>query len=703
MAEWFLGGLFIAIHAYSRYSTPKANRYTTTYFQFYTFLGLYVGTLIVIYVIVGVFLKTNEEFVSKLLGLLPMFGVVIAPETLTTLGKGVEVPILVALGLTVLLPSIPGLAKFDGAIRDKIWFWGNIPFEARQLAIRMLRTPYLFTEEMKAQVGKLCESRGLKPDDLQFNRKDGVSFFWAKSAALVIHIKNLKRDRRGKKYEEFLQANGRELEKIYDLFEEITPLAKNYFKAKHDLSLKEDRTKEDLELLNSKREIFNLNNEIFMNEVCHFVARAVLYSEVTEKGRIKKIASMGFGNGNVILSMLTGGQFVVLTFVISISFICIAVFETLVKARQQDFEPSFFFPALLMTSIYISAVFAALIPKAVWKFENDKNTQERPIPAYLASGFLAVIFGAALSFFLRYLKNVLTPLAKDIKLPSGEILPADQFVTSMQNKQLVLMDLGWSHPYFLQSFVIAITIAFLADSYSRRNSEAPKNARWMDSALTALLLAITSAVTFFWMEGISSNGDIIFKGTRDVSHKDQWDLWAFILKGAVVGFLIGAFVPNWFRANRAITPMEKVRTMLLSHQTQRSVLHECMMVKNDVGIEKAFNDGTAFMVWSDGNVDEREIDKLEEFWEKFSYVIGEHFKRESFRDNFYESLKNIQKYKFPAETPELNELSLLRNKKYLSSLMVLLCTSIMNADGRDDPNEIKALDILIEKLEFDPA
>ncbi|NQU56959.1 MAG: tellurite resistance TerB family protein, partial [Rhodospirillales bacterium] len=549
---------------------------------------------------------------------------------------------------------------------------------------------------------KVCQNRSLVPDDLHFNRNDGVSFVWAKSAALFTQLTNLKNSTNRKKYEEFSKANNDVQIRINELFDKITPLAKQYFKTKHALSLKGELSEEGKELLKGKKAIFDLNNEIYMTECCHFIARAVLYSEVSEKGRIKKISSLGFGNGNVILGMLTKEQFIVLTFFIALSLLSMAVFETIIKARSQGANLNYFFPAILMTSIYISAVFAALIPKAVWKFENNSNTLERPVAAYLASGFIAVIFGALLSFSLRYLKNALAPLSFDKTLSSGQKLLEGTMVSSWENAQLVFMDLSWSHPYFLQSFVIAITIAFLADTYSRRNSEAPQNARWMDGVLTSILMMIASTITYYWMEGVTIDGQLLIKGTRDAHHQDQWALSLFVLKGAIIGFLIGALVPSWFRANRAITPMEKVRTLLLSSQAQGRVLGECKLINNDEGIESAFNAGTALMVWADGHVDEREIDKLEEFWEKFSYVIGEHFNIESFRNNFYKSLDNIKK-KPPSEAmPALDELLILKQNKYLSKLLVLLCTSIMKADGETDKNELKALNSIMETLEITP-
>ena len=155
--EWAAGGLFVCFYAYKRYNTSphniiSENRTSTTFFRFLIFLILYLLTLLVIYWLFGSFLLTSPELIAKLS---PFFGG--AAQGVVTEGTDgdrspIYGPILAALMLTTLLPTLPKLQLFDRWLLGIFWGLGHIPGQAFWQSEKLRRAPMTFSRRRKKEI-----------------------------------------------------------------------------------------------------------------------------------------------------------------------------------------------------------------------------------------------------------------------------------------------------------------------------------------------------------------------------------------------------------------------------------------------------------------------------------------------------------------------------------------------------------------------
>jgi RsiW-degrading membrane proteinase PrsW (M82 family) len=55
---WFIGGAFVAIHAWFRFNTPPTSRSSTTTVRFFTSTVIYTVLLLVLYIVLGTAMKS---------------------------------------------------------------------------------------------------------------------------------------------------------------------------------------------------------------------------------------------------------------------------------------------------------------------------------------------------------------------------------------------------------------------------------------------------------------------------------------------------------------------------------------------------------------------------------------------------------------------------------------------------------------------
>lgn len=133
--NYLISGGLVAIFGWSRFNTPKTNRASTTLAQFYLTGFAYVASCLVLYLLVSRLIAEN-------------------PSTLSFLGfeaggssevASLSAPLLSALLMTTLLPSVPILQRIDRWLLEFFQRLGSIPQEVKRLSNQILSAELALT------------------------------------------------------------------------------------------------------------------------------------------------------------------------------------------------------------------------------------------------------------------------------------------------------------------------------------------------------------------------------------------------------------------------------------------------------------------------------------------------------------------------------------------------------------------------------
>ena len=184
-AHW-LAGLLTAFYAGNRFATPKTLRSETTRFQYY---GSYV-----VYVVscVGLLMLLSWTVAHK-----PVFLRILYPDDIPENLKGLDAPLVAALVLTTLLPSVPLLRDIDTAMLRFFRRMGAIPLVAVRWAQRMNMAQLTIPEKLLADTKQYIANSTLLPDSLTDQLQpdftsDGARFRFTRSLALYVALSNLR-------------------------------------------------------------------------------------------------------------------------------------------------------------------------------------------------------------------------------------------------------------------------------------------------------------------------------------------------------------------------------------------------------------------------------------------------------------------------------------------------------------------------------
>ena len=165
--QWAMGLLVVVIYGAQRFDSPEHLRATTTFFRYFFAKLFYVASVVFLFVLIAGAL-TDPASVYLLLsgGTLPDG---VAKDVHKLPG-----PLLSALFLTALLPSLPVLKTVDAWLKFQFQRFGNIPFEIRHLSRRLgassFKAPPLLQHALEEQVGAWSDAElasTLRPNDVR--------------------------------------------------------------------------------------------------------------------------------------------------------------------------------------------------------------------------------------------------------------------------------------------------------------------------------------------------------------------------------------------------------------------------------------------------------------------------------------------------------------------------------------------------------
>jgi hypothetical protein len=175
-----------AFYAGNRFATPRTLRSETTRFQYYGSCVTYVVSCI------GLLM-----FLSWILAHKPaLLGVLYSPSPIPEELQRLDAPLVAALILTTLLPSVPILRDVDAAVLRFFHRLGAIPLGAVRWSQRMNLAQLTISEKLVADTKLYIANSSLLPDSLADQLQpdfalDSVRFRFTRSLALYVALNNL--------------------------------------------------------------------------------------------------------------------------------------------------------------------------------------------------------------------------------------------------------------------------------------------------------------------------------------------------------------------------------------------------------------------------------------------------------------------------------------------------------------------------------
>jgi hypothetical protein len=509
--DLFLGGIFVLFYAGHRFNTPNTNRSSTTAGRY--FVGLFL------YCLCGI------TFYGTLVNFPHLLTFVMQGNTVETWAQGMSVPLLVALLLTVMLPKVPLLNTLDEWVCQKLKDMAAIPWEILRLSAEMGRDKLKFSAEEQATVRQELENEGFNPKDIVFDANNSPASVWTNLSALLHKVDDWETDRRMGSY---LAVSQGELEKLRDRHQSLFSKAKTCFHLLGE-DAEAGSTGKTHEAMTRYREDFMERVGQLRHATLEFIARGVLYAELTDQARENRLQALGFSidwpdppfslNQLMLLFMVMCG-------VVLSGFV---LFKD--NLRGLSFE-LMLTRSIMISVIYMVAVACAVVPKAKWSLAKTNAKDGRPIAFYLLAGLMA----AGIAQFISLVFTVI--------LTSG-------FSCTWQRFQL-------TYPWLLVSFCTALATAVMSD-----NPRFRMVSRWQQRCLEGLIqggaMFLVARLTFFWLQ----QRLFAVVPTCDLKYQPPQRLTMMLMAGAM-GFVIGFFIPTWYRERKEAAAKESAGTLALA-------------------------------------------------------------------------------------------------------------------------------------------
>ena len=484
-AAHLVAGVLTAFYAGNRFATPRTLRSETTRFQYYSSYVTYVVSCI------GLLM-----FLSWILAHKPaLLGILYSPSPIPEELKGLDAPLVAALVLTTLLPSVPVLRDINSALLRFFHRMGAIPLGAVRWAQRMNMTQLTISEKLVADTKLYIANSTLLPDSLaaqlqpDFNL-DSVRFRFTRCLALYVALNNLPG---WTGYSaDFPEERAAFEKKMSSLFAQSVAF----------FTLTTQLVQRQLEPAADSVDQFRSYALDAYEDIRLMLARVLLYSCNSDAEVAHQLTKIGFAVQRPSLIRLPLN-------LLSFDFAGVVVLFviTTVSLADGDFGRALAIGMLVAINQSIAAV-CALAPKQLWNFADYRSARERPTLSYLISGACTLTITLPISFGF-YLLRVHFPLDVHPLLPFAA-----------QAKWLLLPT------------VLSIALAFACDDTIEADHELWW-LKWVESAGLAALMGLSG---FFVMHWLSVN-----------QPTTQHLLLIPSLLSASIGALFGATIPHWYR------------------------------------------------------------------------------------------------------------------------------------------------------------
>jgi tellurite resistance protein len=533
LIEWGVGGVFVAVNAYRRYNTPASNRASTTFQNFSLYFFFYLIAVLTLYVFFGAVLDSSPETIGWLYALsVGQVGsnVPLAIDQLSS-------PMVSALFLTTLLPSLPWLSRYDQALLNTFWDRGNIPNHVYKMAASMRRARFNFSPMQNKQLRKNCKKLNIDLTPLMTNSNHSLDFRWARVNAILSGLEEWKQDDSGR-MRRFMVTKRMALNGLFKQRDEIN---------EEFSQLKAEQL--DAKVLHKIERFLDKSIAQLFLDASVMIGQAICMTELSESGRSARVTQLGFEGGTQGFDRLSPQQMLSGLFAIFITFLSLSVVEQFMKPVGARHFSGVGFMTFLMLFTYGSSLIIAFDLKRRVSMGYNELTKQRPWSAYGVVGVITVVGWFAVTISYRYILNML----------DGEL--------SSENLLHVKESIQWSFPFALQSLALAIVVSWILDKHQRLGAtdRLCTYQRTLDVSISIAALALASIITYGWMAGIGP-----FEGyaTKDPKYLSSLSFGWIVAKGTAIGAVIGWLVPMWFHINRTKSPDQIAGRLIQMNQRQ---------------------------------------------------------------------------------------------------------------------------------------
>ena len=641
LIEWCVGGIFVSVNAYRRYNTPSSNRASTTFQSFSLYFFFYLLAVLTLYIFFGAVLDSSPETIGWLYALsLGQVGgdVPLAIDKLSA-------PMVSALFLTTLLPSLPWLSRYDQALLNNFWDRGNIPNHVYKMAASMRRARFSFSRIQNKHLRKKCQSLNIDFVSLMASPSASLDYRWARVNAIVDGLEEWKQDDIGR-MRRFMVAQRTELNRLFKQRDEIN----------EEFSQLKAEQLEPKVLHKIERFLDKSIAQLFL-DASVMIGQAVCMTELSESGRSARVTQLGFESGNQGLDRLSSQQMLSGLFAIFITFISLSVIEQFMKPVADRHFGSVGFMTFLMLFTYGSSLIIAFDLKRRVNLGYNELTRQRSWSAYLLVGVITVVGWFLVTISYRYIFNML----------GG--------IESEANLLLVRQSLEWSFPFALQSLALAIVVSWILDKHQRLGAtdRLCTYQRAFDVSISVAALAFASIITYDWMAGVG-----FFEGyaTKDPQYLESLSFGWLVAKGAAIGAVIGWLVPMWFHINRTKSPDQIAgRLIQMNHKALAKEIRN--IAPGDLTVAVAVSGVAAAVAAIDLNISRNEKDVYQIICGHLAGLPNSDVDIDSADQEFDRCLELIEHKKFDLSSRFLS----LNDCPLVAKLMPFIASSIAFADG----------------------
>lgn len=434
--------------------------------------------------------------------------------------------VLGALLLTVLLPKVPVLSAVDEWFRTRLQAMAAIPHEVRRIAAKLRRAPFRIENASARQaLTAALVDKGFERADLLFDGGPTPEASWTKLSALMQRLDAWDADSH---FTTFALTCPGELAALRRRYAEVIPKARKCFQLSRELAADTDRARISA-ALTAYREDLSEQLDGLLRLVYATISRAILLCELTQGQRARQLIALGFEVDPDPPQRLTLNHLMALFTAASVLFTV-----AFVTASSRAITPDLFVRAIMIAAIYCVAVWCAIYPKSRWSFARRDPEAGRPWASYLLSGAFAVVAGAILAFATKLLM--------------------------LRDPALAWTRYGEASPWGFMTFTVTWVVAFMADTEPDRNPLAGAISiplRWIEAMSLSSVMASVGWFVHTMLERTMSN--LLARPSLPL----------VLVLTVIMGLVIGALVPSWYRHRPEARPSGPAPVPLAASVTAR--------------------------------------------------------------------------------------------------------------------------------------
>jgi hypothetical protein len=272
--------VFVAVFAWERFNTPPSNRSSTRRLLYWSSCAGYIFTALALYTVLSVLLQ-NAPWRMFLTG---------------GTGGQLPAPLIATLAMTTLLSSVPVLKTLDRSILSFFLDWGAIPGELKRRAATMTTRIFSVTADDVAKLRKTYRDGAHGENLAEHLRSSGtdglesLEYRYTQVVKLYDGVRHLSHQPR---YAAFFAGAGErfdQMEKSAEAFLDQSAAWLTLAASVQEL----DNQPVYAALMRERREAFVQNCRDKFSELALFLAGAVLRSELTESGIVRRLRLLGF-------------------------------------------------------------------------------------------------------------------------------------------------------------------------------------------------------------------------------------------------------------------------------------------------------------------------------------------------------------------------------------------------------------------------